>query len=201
MAEEIFQEQLLSYRPVPPPTRLPDCPEAAGPDAGPASAPATPAPEDSKPGAAGAKPGARPAAGAGGRGGRGAGAPKSNAAAEARVKQLAGEAEVRAKVVAVRDGLARGLRALAALASGDRSFTADQVRLCSLCSSSAAAVGWASTADCRAALARVDGSVGAAVKAPTSQPLTHTATAAAGQPAPAGPAPAGLAFCGRQRRL
>ncbi|PRW50843.1 Translational activator GCN1 isoform A [Chlorella sorokiniana] len=135
MAEEIFQQQLLSYRPIPAPHQLPDCPEERGPAAADA-APAAPA-ADGQPAAAaaaGGKPaGGRPAAGRGaGRpaaaGGRGGGAaPKSNAAAEARQKQLAGEAEVRAKVVGVRDGLRRGLAALAAVAGGNRAFTAEQL--------------------------------------------------------------------------
>ncbi|KAL4444093.1 hypothetical protein ABPG75_011830 [Micractinium tetrahymenae] len=132
MAEEIFQQQLLSYRPVPPPTQLPDCPEPAGPPA--AAAAAEPAPAAAA-AAAATKPAGKagtPARGAGGHpvaaGGKpAAGAAKSNAAAEARAKQLAGEAEVRARVVAVRDELSRGLAALAALAAGDRAFTADKL--------------------------------------------------------------------------
>ncbi len=125
MAEEIFQQQLLLYRPIPPPHQLPDCPEERGPAAA-AEAPAAPAAAANGPPAAAArKPaGGRPAPGRGG----GAAAPKSNAAAEARQKQLAGEAEVRAKVVAVRDGLRRGLAALAAVAAGNPGFTAEQVR-------------------------------------------------------------------------
>lgn len=132
MAEEIFQQQLLSYRPIPPPTKLPDCPDEQQPAAAAAAAEhaASDAPSTA-PSAAASKPsgaGRGSSAAAGGRGGgRGAAAPKSSAAAEARLKQLAGEAEVRAKVVAVRDGLTRGLRALAALATGDRAFTAEQV--------------------------------------------------------------------------
>lgn len=138
MAEEIFQQQLLSYRPIPAPHQLPDCPEerglsAAAAEAAPAAAAADGA---AAAGAAAGKPvGGRPAPGRGaGRpaaaGGRGsAAAPKSNAAAEARQKQLAGEAEVRAKVVAVRDGLRRGLAALAAVAAGNPAFTAEQVRV------------------------------------------------------------------------
>ena len=129
MAEEIFQEQLLSYRPIPPPAQLPDCPEPSGPAAEPAAAaaaaPAAPARGAAAAGTAGPAArgaGARPAA-AGGRGAPG----KSNAAAEARVKQLGGEAEVRAKVVGVRDGLSRGLAALAALAAGNPAFTAQQL--------------------------------------------------------------------------
>lgn len=129
MAEEIFQEQLLSYRPVPPPTQLPDCPEPSGPSAEVRAAEPAPAAA-----AAAAKPAAKagaPARGAGSRpaaaGKPAGGAAKSNAAAEARAKQLGGEAEVRAKVVAVRDELSRGLAALAALAAGDRAFTAEKV--------------------------------------------------------------------------
>lgn len=133
MAEEIFQQQLLSYRPIPAPHQLPDCPEERGPS--PAAAEAAPAAAATDGAAAGKPAGGRPAPGrgvgrpaaAGGRGG--AAAPKSNAAAEARQKQLAGEAEVRAKVVAVRDGLRRGLAALAAVAAGNPAFTAEQVRM------------------------------------------------------------------------
>ncbi len=130
MAEEIFQEQLLSYRPVPPPTQLPDCPEPSGPPAEkPAAEPVpaaatTPTKPAAKAGAPARGAGSRPAAAGGKPAG---GAAKSNAAAEARAKQLGGEAEVRAKVVAVRDELSRGLAALAALAAGDRAFTAEKV--------------------------------------------------------------------------
>ncbi|EFN56582.1 hypothetical protein CHLNCDRAFT_144295 [Chlorella variabilis] len=102
MAEEIFQRQLLTYRPIPPPTHLPDCPQeqqqqplgqgqqAAAAEAAPVAAPAA------KPGAAG-KAGGTPARGAGGRptaGGKAGGPAKSNAAAEARARQLGGEAEL-----------------------------------------------------------------------------------------------------------
>ncbi|KAL4419436.1 hypothetical protein ABPG77_006363, partial [Micractinium sp. CCAP 211/92] len=130
MAEEIFQKQLLSYRPVPPPTQLPDCPEPAGP---PAEKPAaqlvpaaatTPTKPAAKAGAPARGAGSRPAAAGGKPAG---GAAKSNAAAEARAKQLGGEADVRAKVLAVRDELSRGLAALAALAAGDRAFTAEKL--------------------------------------------------------------------------
>jgi hypothetical protein len=122
MAEEIFQQQLLSYRPIPPPPQLPDCPEEEEAQGG--EAPPAPAQPAAKPAASPA--GKAPARGAGGRGG-GAAPAKSNAAAEARAKQLGGEAEVRAQVVAVRDGLSRGLDALAALAAGDPAFTAGQL--------------------------------------------------------------------------
>ena len=136
MAEEIFQQQLLSYRPIPAPHHLPDCPEERGPaaDDAAAAAPDSDAQPAAVAAAAGKPAGGRPAPGRGaGRpaaaGGRGAAAaPKSNAAAEARQKQLAGEAEVRAKVVGVRDGLRRGLAALAAVAGGNPAFTAEQVR-------------------------------------------------------------------------
>jgi hypothetical protein len=136
MAEEIFQRQLLSYRPIPPPTQLPDCPEeqqpghqhaAASPSAAAASPAAAAAAAASRPNGA-AKP-APLSRGAGGRpaGGRGGGAGKNNAAAEARVKQLAAEAEVRSKVAAVGAELARALAALAAAASGDRAFTSTKL--------------------------------------------------------------------------
>ncbi|KAI3427088.1 hypothetical protein D9Q98_007027 [Chlorella vulgaris] len=135
MAEEIFQRQLLSYRPIPPPTQLPDCPEEQQP--GHRHAAASPAAATAAPAAAaaaaarpnGAAKAAPPSRGAGGRanGGRGGGAGKNNAAAEARVKQLAAEAEVRSKVARVGAELARALAALAAAASGDRAFTSTKL--------------------------------------------------------------------------
>ena len=67
MAEEIFQQQLLSYRPIPAPHHLPDCPEERGPAA--ADAPTAAPDADSQPAAAAAsagKPaGGRPAPGRG----------------------------------------------------------------------------------------------------------------------------------------
>jgi hypothetical protein len=134
MAEEIFQEALLSYRPIPPPHQLPDCPPEQA--RGAAAAAAAAAPPAGSEGASAAKPTAGAAGRGAGRGsGRGAAAGgrvssaggKSTEASEARAKQLAAEAEVRSKVVAVRNELSRGLAALAAAAAGDRAFTAEQV--------------------------------------------------------------------------
>jgi hypothetical protein len=112
---ELFEEMLAA------PDGAAVAPPVFPPPAAPAAPPLGAASGAAKPAAGAAAPRPSMAAAAAAKGGRKPAA--RDPAVEARVRQLAAEAEARAAVVAIRERLAAGLDALAAFAAGDAAYT------------------------------------------------------------------------------